>query len=148
MISSQFLTSSTKTITGLTLLQKCIECSQAVLPIENSIQVVLPQVLKLWFETRSNPSLKNKASETIVKFLDAKCHTVPKDFAITLGNFIRTSSLCENWRDYMELLKVIKFKNKSVFQNLTEDVNLEISKIEQKRPQVGCLIRQTFNKLL
>ena len=142
------MTSSAKTITGLTLLQKCIECSQTVLPIENSIQVVLPQVLKLWFETRSNPFLKNKASETIVKFLDAKCPTVPKDFAITLGNFIRTSSLCENWRDYMELLKVIKFKNKSVFQNLTEDVNFEISKIEQKRPQVGCLIRQAFNKLL
>ena len=146
MIRDNFLVK--KNLVSLNIVQKCIECSQNLLPLENNVNLVLPGVLAIWLETSqsNNTILKNKASETIIKYLDNP-ETTHSDFGRCVINFIH-GEMFEKWREIMNLLKAIKVKNRKIFEAISEDVNIEIEKMAQRRPHVGLLVRSEFQKLL
>ena len=130
---------------GLTMVQKCLETSTNVSPIENAIEVCLPKILQIWLNSVPGSISKNKCTEVIKAFLSSKFF--PVNLSRVLGNFVR-SGFIDNWREKKHLMKAIKLKNQNVFQDIMETViNIEIEIIERRRPQQGFLVRKEFQNL-
>ena len=130
---------------GLTMVQKCLETSTNVSPIENAIEVCLPKILEIWLISVPGSISKNKCTEVIKAFLSSKFS--PVNLSRVLGNFVR-SGFIDNWREKKHLMKAIKLKNQNVFQDIMETViNIEIEIIQRRRPQQGFLVRKEFQNL-